>query len=70
MAYVWQAKPTDKFIAPVTGTNNTLTLDGCTTAETTAENTKEQIDKIAGIVGKSVDVLGMRRIKEEVVVNE
>lgn len=38
-----------------------ISIGGVTTANTTPENAKAQIDKLVGIVGKSVSTAGMTR---------
>ena len=38
-----------------------VTVNGVTTANTTPENAKAQIDKLYGVVGKGVLVAGMTR---------
>ena len=53
---------TAKITAMLTGTTNTLTIDGVTSGETTPENAKTQIDKILNIVGKSVVTTKMKQI--------
>jgi len=54
-------KLTSKISAQVTGSTEKITLDGLTTAATTPENAKAQIDKIMHIVSKTIAASGMIR---------
>lgn len=59
---VFSTKTTAKIQAMLTGSTNTITIDGVTSGDTTPENAKVQIDKILSIVGKSVVTSNMKQI--------
>ena len=59
---VFADKETAKIQAYLTGLTNTITIDGVTSGATTPENAKAQIDKILGIVGRSVVTAKMKQI--------
>ena len=50
-----------KLTAKYSDSQSTISFQGVTTASTTPENAKAQIDKILAIVGKSVTTTGMTR---------
>lgn len=50
-----------KLTAKYSDSQSTISFQGVTTASTTPENAKAQIDKILAIVGKSVITNGMTR---------
>jgi len=58
---VFTDKLNAKFSGKISGTTSKITIDGATTASTTPENAKAQIDKILNIVGKAIDTTGMTR---------
>lgn len=71
MAYTFQAKNVAKITATVDGTTDRIAVYGVTPDENlTPAEAKTQLDKVLGIVGKSVKVPGMaRNIYEEAVDN-
>ena len=66
---IFSDKNISKITAKITNATDKITFDGCTTASTTPENAKAQIDKILAIVGKSVDTAGMTRIVTQEAIN-
>lgn len=66
---IFEEKETAKIQAQLSGTTNTITIDGVTSGATTPENAQKQINKILFIVGKSVVTSKMKQIitKEAVV---
>lgn len=62
-------KPTAIIWAKDGDTGEFVSIGGITTGATTVENAKAQLDKILGIVGKSVLVDGMTRIRTEEATN-
>lgn len=59
---VFADKETAKIQAMLSNATNTITVDGVTSGATTPENAKAQIDKILGIVGRSVSTTKMKQI--------
>lgn len=59
---VFETKTVAKIQASLGDNSSTITVDGVTPEETTPENAKAQIDKILGIVGKSVLTTKMKQI--------
>ena len=59
---VFTAKITAKIQAQLSDNTSTITVDGVTSGATTPENAKAQIDKILGIVGRSVSTSKMKQI--------
>lgn len=59
---VFTTKEYAKIQAALTGSTNTITIDGVTSGTTTPENAKTQIDKILRIVGRSVETAKMKQI--------
>lgn len=53
---------TSKVTAMLTGTTNTITIDGITSGTITPDNAQSQINKILAIVGKSVVKTKMKQI--------
>lgn len=66
---VFAEKPTAIIWAKDTATGEFLSIDGVTAGTSTSENAVAQINKILGIVGKSISDDGMKRIKTEEVVD-
>lgn len=62
-------KPTAIIWAKDGDTGEFVSIGGVTPGASTVENAKAQIDKILGIVGKSVLVDGMTRIRTEEATN-
>ena len=63
MAYTFNEKPAATIKAHVTGTDDSVSVQG-TNPTSTPENAKAQIDKILAVVGsKTVDVDGMTRTR-------
>ncbi len=61
------SKNAAKITAQITGETGKVYFDGVTTANTTPESAKAQIDKIMAVVGKAVNTAGMtRQLTEEV----
>lgn len=65
----FKEKPTAIIWAKDGDTGEFVSIGGITTGTTTVENAKAQLDKILGIVGKSVLVDGMTRIRTEEATN-
>lgn len=62
----FQAKGVAKLTAKYTGSQNTVTFHGITTAnDLTPETAKTQADKILTIVGRSCVTTGMTRTRTE-----
>lgn len=62
----FQAKGVAKLTAKYTGSQNTVTFHGITTAnDLTPENAKAQADKILDLVGRSCATSGMTRTRTE-----
>lgn len=59
---VFTEKVTAKIQAQLSDNTSTITVDGVTSGATTPENAKAQIDKILGIVGRSVSTSKMKQI--------
>ena len=59
---VFETKTVAKIQASLGDNSSTITVDGVTSENTTPENAKAQIDKILGIVGKSVLTTNMKQI--------
>lgn len=59
MSFIFQEKPVAVIKAKETGTSGTVTINGVTKNVTTPDAAAEQINKIFGIVGKSVSASGM-----------
>lgn len=70
MSLTFETKPVATITAKSATSADTFTLKGCTTASTTPDNAAAQINKLFGIVGKSVAAAGMTRsITEEALDN-
>lgn len=67
---VFAEKETAKIQAYLAGATSTITIDGVTSGATTPENAKAQIDKILGIVGRSVSTPKMKQIITKEAVDE
>ena len=67
---VFTEKEFAKIQAYLTGSTSTITIDGVTSGATTPENAKAQIDKILGIVGRSVVTSKMKQIITKEAVEE
>lgn len=59
---IFETKTVAKIQASLGDNSSTITIDGVTAEDTTPENAKAQIDKILGIVGKSVLATNMKQI--------
>ena len=59
---VFTEKETAKIQAMLSGSTSSITIDGVTSGAITPENAKAQIDKILGIVGRSVVTPKMKQI--------
>lgn len=59
-----------KIQAYLSGSTNTITIDGVTSGATTPENAKAQVDKILGVVGRSVVTSKMKQIVTKEAVEE
>lgn len=69
MAYTFNEKPAAAIKAKITGTENTVSVQG-TNPTSTPENAKAQIDKVLALVGnKTVAVEGMTRTRTSEVVD-
>ena len=62
MAVTFQQKAYAKIVAGIDGTANKFTIDGTNAAESDAENAVDQINKITGIFGVSVNTTGIQQI--------
>lgn len=51
-----------KLNARFSDSQNTITFQGVTTANTTPENAKAQADKLLAVVGKAITTTGMTRV--------
>lgn len=67
---VFTDKFTAKFSGKITGSTESITIDGATATATTPENAKAQIDKILNIVGKAIDTAKMTRTITQEATNE
>jgi len=67
---VFAEKEFAKIQAYLTGSVNTITIDGVTSDAVTPEHAKAQIDKILGIVGRSVSTAKMKQIVTKEAVEE
>lgn len=65
MSFTFKEKPVATIKANEAGTTNQIQIGGVTTGTTTADNAAEQINKIFGVVGKSVSADGMTRVRTE-----
>lgn len=69
MAYTFNEKPAATIKAKITGTENTISVQG-TNPTSTPDNAKAQIDKVLALVGnKTVAVEGMTRTRTSEVVD-
>lgn len=69
MAYAFNEKPTATIKAKITGTQDSVSVQG-TNPASTPENAKAQIDKVLAVVGnKTVTIDGMTRTRTSEVVN-
>lgn len=59
---VFEEKEFAKLQANFSDNSSSITIDGVTAAVITPENAKAQVDKILGIVGKSVSTTKMKQI--------
>lgn len=65
MAYTFNEKPVATIKAKITGTDESVSVQG-TNPTSTPDNAKAQIDKILALTGtKTVDVDGMTRTRSE-----
>lgn len=62
---IFNDKPYLKITAGIVGSKNKVTTDGITSQAFTPEEAKTQLDKLFGVVGKSVQTDGMVRIRTE-----
>lgn len=70
MAYVFNTKPVATIKAKVTGSTDSVSIPGVTTANTTPANAAAQINKILDLAGKAVTAAGMTRTQTEEAVDE
>lgn len=69
MAYAFNEKPVATIKAKVTGTENTVSVQG-TNPTSDPTNAKAQIDKVLALTGtKTVDIAGMTRTRTSEVID-
>lgn len=69
MAYAFDNRPVATIKAKVTGTTDSVSVQG-TNPATTPENAKAQIDKVLALVGgKTVQIEGMQQVRVSEVID-
>lgn len=69
MAYAFDNRPVATIKAKVTGTSDSISVQG-TNPSTTPDNAKAQIDKVLALTGtKTVDVVGMTQTRTAEVID-
>lgn len=66
---VFQDNPTVKVTSYLTGSTNTISIDGITAQPFTPETAKSNIDVLLDVIGESVQTNKMKRIRTEEAVN-
>lgn len=66
---VFQDKPVVRVTSYLTGSTNTISIDGITAQSFTPEEAKSNLDVLLDIIGESVQTNKMKRIRTEEAVN-